>query len=647
MPVGSGSSMVNFTPRLQVAPVMGRAVSPILHRQSTLPVGLARPSVAAGGATTGLGPSLLLDLRRPLAELAAQESSECSPRDSVWKRYFCNNNNSQRLDTSNVSSLAAPRSSLPAQPHAVAEGPGSPGPARRSRVTMDGAAPQVFGGSEAYVPLLEQPRLDESAMSAPSTLMPPPGSLQLSARTDTSQLHSLVEESLSRLPMETLLPGAQERVRNFGVHRHDSANDRSHLSMSGSAAEAQVEGNSRNASCIQDSVEMMKESPSTPPRMPNLTSPFLDSEQDRALAMKKVELVNMMETSTASTTSREVPPEHGMQLEQSALSNTAMSAPLSQQSVPQQVIMTASGVMSLAEEISAMDLQQIRSTSRPHICIREVAETTLMIMGYPDSTWTAAQVYWERADSFLEKMRVFDASRCVSRLQFHKLCRSLGSQHNSFAEGHVETICPSAVGLVRWCRAVGELVGARYGSAPEQMRRRSGGRSPRPADEQAGAYPRRDERNEDEDTFVGPPSRPNLGDLEVSPDVYSMSAAELRRVRDLTVRKPNVGEVTFPGELDLVRDRRVLEDLPSIVRLEPGEVVLYPDPSTKPREGEGLNRPATITLFQCKPPSGCFMDADSKARYRDRIAKMTEAKGACFVDYDCDRGIWRFRVDHF
>jgi len=139
-----------------------------------------------------------------------------------------------------------------------------------------------------------------------------------------------------------------------------------------------------------------------------------------------------------------------------------------------------------------------------------------------------------------------------------------------------------------------------------------------------------------------------MGDIEVTPDVYAMPSSELRCVRDLTIRRPGVGEVTFHGEIDFSQEQRVLEELPSIVRLEPGEVVLYPDPSTKPREGEGLNRPATVTLFQCMPPNhGAFPDEDSKARYRNRIAQMTEAKGARFVDYDCDQGIWQFRVDHF
>lgn len=143
-------------------------------------------------------------------------------------------------------------------------------------------------------------------------------------------------------------------------------------------------------------------------------------------------------------------------------------------------------------------------------------------------------------------------------------------------------------------------------------------------------------------------SRPSFGDIEVFPDVYSMSAPELRCVRDFTVRKPSVGEVTFHGEIDLYHERQVLEDLPNIISLVPGEVLLYPHPETKPAEGVGLNRPATITLYKCMPPNdGTFPDADAKARYRDRIARMTEMKGARFVDYDCDRGIWQFSVDHF
>ncbi|CAK0898153.1 unnamed protein product, partial [Prorocentrum cordatum] len=134
---------------------------------------------------------------------------------------------------------------------------------------------------------------------------------------------------------------------------------------------------------------------------------------------------------------------------------------------------------------------------------------------------------------------------------------------------------------------------------------------------------------------------------EVWPDVFSLPPSELRRVGGFRIRRRGVGEIAFEGEVDFASQPGLLEDLTAIVHLEMGEVVLYPG-RDKPREGTGLNRPATVTLFQCFPPEvGQFPDAESKARYRGRIAQMTEEKGAHFVDYDCDTGTWRFQVDHF
>jgi len=390
-------------------------------------------------------------------------------------------------------------------------------------------------------------------------------------------------------------------------------------------------------------------------------------------------------------------------------------------------------VQSCAEAIMVGDLQEIRQMSRPHASVREVVETTLMLLGYREAKWAAAQGYFERPDTFLEKMKAFDASRSISRLQFQKLSRSLSSTQSAFDESSMESISKACLGLVRWCRSVGDLLAWRYGTAGDSAQAmppngglgRDQGRalpqpggscsssssrgehpSPAPAAATAngatsslpaaappvnhlrsstassrsceginsppsasqaspGASPcqvgsmtvgsdleRMSHSRLNEDASPPPTGpyipRPVMQNLEVLPDVYSIPLHELRAVKDLTVRKNGVGEVTFHGEIDLVREKRVLEELPRIIRLEQGEVVLYPDMGTKPPEGEGLNRPATITLFQCMPPSsGSFPDANSKIKYRERIAKMTEAKGAKFVDYDCDQGIWQFRVEHF
>merc|ERR1719487_1375205 len=87
----------------------------------------------------------------------------------------------------------------------------------------------------------------------------------------------------------------------------------------------------------------------------------------------------------------------------------------------------------------------------------------------------------------------------------------------------------------------------------------------------------------------------------------------------------------------------------SVIQLNVGEVLVYPEGgSTKPPPGEGLNRPATVTMFQCWPPAGVnIQDPRAEERYRRKIQSMTERKSARFLDYDCSTGIWRFEVDHF
>lgn len=340
-------------------------------------------------------------------------------------------------------------------------------------------------------------------------------------------------------------------------------------------------------------------------------------------------------------------------------------------------------VQACAEAITVAHLEEILQLGRPDAVVREVVETMLMVLGYRDTKWVAALSYFGRPAVFLEKMRGFDASRSVSRLQYQKLCRGLTSSQGTFEEGYVDKVCPACGPIARWCRAVGDLLARRYGSAPEAVLRSSSGSGYRPAEprslvQRPAASPgppaeseacpplcsRSEMRPVNEDArdreaaerkreegipreFAAARARLQKHGLELLPDVTGLGL-DVRAVRGLTVRRPNVGEVTFHGTVDLVKEHGILEELPSIIRLQPGEVVLYPDAGTRPPEGEGLNRPATITLYQCMPPNnGNFPDPESRARYRERIARMTEAKGAQFVDYDCDRGVWQFSVDHF
>jgi len=78
-------------------------------------------------------------------------------------------------------------------------------------------------------------------------------------------------------------------------------------------------------------------------------------------------------------------------------------------------------------------------------------------------------------------------------------------------------------------------------------------------------------------------------------------------------------------------------------------VLVYPDKEHKPPVGVGLNKAATVTMYQCWPPNGNRLLADPKSaeKYKRKIKQMTEEKTARFIDYDCGTGVWKFSVDQF
>ncbi|CAD7937075.1 unnamed protein product [Amoebophrya sp. A120] len=135
---------------------------------------------------------------------------------------------------------------------------------------------------------------------------------------------------------------------------------------------------------------------------------------------------------------------------------------------------------------------------------------------------------------------------------------------------------------------------------------------------------------------------PDLDTLDPSrEDVVGRHGSSLF-VHELTVHKRDVGQVTFHGVTD-VRGINFRE----VVQLSRGCVVVYPPPlfseETKPPVGEGLNKPASVIMYNCLPPANF---ADPQA-YLDRVRNMTVEKGAEFLGYDGHSGIWQFRVKHF
>jgi hypothetical protein len=137
-------------------------------------------------------------------------------------------------------------------------------------------------------------------------------------------------------------------------------------------------------------------------------------------------------------------------------------------------------------------------------------------------------------------------------------------------------------------------------------------------------------------------ARPHLSELQ------SMTDEELSHVSNFTVGHNRDGSVVWLGETDC----RNL-DLDAIVHFEPRAVTVYPEqgPVPKPPIGQGLNRPAIVTLTGCWPKaSGSTVmkkDPSSLDTYRRKLVTTCTKMGAKFRSYDPDTGEWIFEVEHF
>merc|ERR1719253_1063225 len=61
-------------------------------------------------------------------------------------------------------------------------------------------------------------------------------------------------------------------------------------------------------------------------------------------------------------------------------------------------VMALQRVAECAESITAADLMTLRAITRPQPAAREVVETFLLLLGYRDAKWSAAQAHFSRPE---------------------------------------------------------------------------------------------------------------------------------------------------------------------------------------------------------------------------------------------------------
>ncbi|XP_072954878.1 nuclear pore complex protein NUP98A-like isoform X2 [Typha angustifolia] len=141
-------------------------------------------------------------------------------------------------------------------------------------------------------------------------------------------------------------------------------------------------------------------------------------------------------------------------------------------------------------------------------------------------------------------------------------------------------------------------------------------------------------------------------DYYTEPQLQELAAKErvnpgfCRNVKDFVVGRHGYGSIKFYGETDV---RKL--DLESIVQFNNREVIVYKDESRKPPVGQGLNKPAEITLLNVtcmnKTTGKQYTDGPQVDKYKEMLMKKAEEQGAEFVSYDAAKGEWKFRVKHF
>ena len=153
-------------------------------------------------------------------------------------------------------------------------------------------------------------------------------------------------------------------------------------------------------------------------------------------------------------------------------------------------------------------------------------------------------------------------------------------------------------------------------------------------------------------TDARPTPDPKPGDYWMKPsraEISKISREKLQSYKGFQVGRHGCGFVTFDGPVDLTTIP--LDDVyGKLVDVQLRSITVYPETSTKPPQGKGLNVPSTLQLENSWPrnkKTNVPSSATSGPLFEKHIRRLRGMTDTEFVGYDAQTGVWTFRVPHF
>lgn len=130
-------------------------------------------------------------------------------------------------------------------------------------------------------------------------------------------------------------------------------------------------------------------------------------------------------------------------------------------------------------------------------------------------------------------------------------------------------------------------------------------------------------------------------------ELSKMTSLELTHVENFSAGRKSYGNLMFRFPVDLTAFEGRWESLlGSSIVFHKKTLQVYPDDANKPRQGNGLNIPAVITLENVFPPRYDPSNPDTKL-LESHIQRLKTAHGMKFISFDPISGNYVFEVEHF